>query len=810
MKNIFALLCITLGLSTLQAQDYWKRTPIQANQIVAVGGQIWATGYGTLYLLNDEGDVVEDLYEKWGFNFTRVKDISGNAGTVALATDSGTYLFSGTSSYDFFPEVFESVHVAIDRKLYTGNKNGLFERVDDEFRLISAQHEVYEIEKLDEEIFVNSSPKKSYGLEGTLHIFKDNKYDTVNIESISPELELSGVRGGGVYKISATGTFLRIGRDFVLEKTPNNDWELYHYEESEGFCFADISQNEKLIALGEDFFAQIKNGDTTIFSGKDGVLTHGKNQISDLMIMGDRYVVLDREYIYVANSDVQPLLNEDHVVIDANSLKGTLDYNGNLFRNKKEFKPGLTTSDSLGFAFGSNLWAAAKTSTGDLRTSYETFNNGDNVYGPWYGGVYQDELRPKQSTLVKVTKAEIEYHLANFNDPTYVTPLGIKNWPGNGDVANGESELLAPYVDTDGNGVYSPSTGDYPAIIGDQMAYVIINDAQNTFNNYQAIGLEVHISVFAWDSNEPYLANTIFTNYRIINRSGENFPEFKVGFWQDMDLGNSDDDFVGCDSINNVFYCYNGRDDDIGGFGLNPPAYGTKVLCSSLDGFMSWNIRDYVYENPIPDAVHLLLNNQHPDTSMHTFEGVPTKFMFAGDPMSNTGDTEINSNNSPYDRRGLGTFPKTSLMAGETISYTLAHSYARKESPDNHLENIGELISQLNKAEDHLSNLRGSVPFEWPNSYACNLVGVDNNIKNIDVVNMYPNPTNGSVSLRSSTIMQNVEVYSITGSLVHQQSISSSKTAEVKLDKTLPNGIYLLEIKLQNGEKTRKKLNLMR
>tara|TARA_R110001592_G_scaffold237306_8_gene496291 strand:- start:42020 stop:43507 length:1488 start_codon:yes stop_codon:yes gene_type:complete len=79
-----------------------------------------------------------------------------------------------------------------------------------------------------------------------------------------------------------------------------------------------------------------------------------------------------------------------------------------------------------------------------------------------------------------------------------------------------------------------------------------------------------------------------------------------------------------------------------------------------------------------------------------------------------------------------------------------------------------------------------------------------------DAVNLYPNPTNGSVSLRSSTIMQNVVVYSITGSLVHQQSISASKSAEVKLDKTLPNGIYLVEIKLQNGEKMRKKLSLMR
>jgi hypothetical protein len=79
-----------------------------------------------------------------------------------------------------------------------------------------------------------------------------------------------------------------------------------------------------------------------------------------------------------------------------------------------------------------------------------------------------------------------------------------------------------------------------------------------------------------------------------------------------------------------------------------------------------------------------------------------------------------------------------------------------------------------------------------------------------DDINLYPNPSIGSVSLRSSAFMQNVLVYSATGSLVHQQSISASKNVELKLDKSLPNGIYLVEIKFQNGEKLRKKLSLMR
>ncbi len=80
----------------------------------------------------------------------------------------------------------------------------------------------------------------------------------------------------------------------------------------------------------------------------------------------------------------------------------------------------------------------------------------------------------------------------------------------------------------------------------------------------------------------------------------------------------------------------------------------------------------------------------------------------------------------------------------------------------------------------------------------------------MDVVNLYPNPTNGYVSLRSTGLMKEVVVHNATGTLVHQQTISASSTAEIHLGKTLPNGIYMVEVELINGEKKRKKLSLMR
>ena len=50
--------------------------------------------------------------------------------------------------------------------------------------------------------------------------------------------------------------------------------------------------------------------------------------------------------------------------------------------------------------------------------------------------------------------------------------------------------------------------------------------------------------------------------------------------WVDPDLGDNQDDYVGCDVARGLGYCYNGDEDDgtAVGYGTNPPAIGVDFL----------------------------------------------------------------------------------------------------------------------------------------------------------------------------------------------------------------------------------------
>ena len=86
-----------------------------------------------------------------------------------------------------------------------------------------------------------------------------------------------------------------------------------------------------------------------------------------------------------------------------------------------------------------------------------------------------------------------------------------------------------------------------------------------------------------------------FYNYKMINRSTSVLNNTYFGQWVDPDLGNYQDDYVGCDVSLGLGYCYNGDADDDGAYGYNydsdypPPAIGVDFFRGPLadigDGF---------------------------------------------------------------------------------------------------------------------------------------------------------------------------------------------------------------------------------
>lgn len=139
------------------------------------------------------------------------------------------------------------------------------------------------------------------------------------------------------------------------------------------------------------------------------------------------------------------------------------------------------------------------------------------------------------------------------------------------------AQFGAPYADMDSNGVYDPNV-DVPGVPGaDQTIWFVANDLNSgrTTNLYGALPLGIEMQATFWAYNRTgALGNMIFRKYTIINKSNTPFNDMYVSMWSDVDLGNSTDDFAGCDTSLSLGYCYNANAIDATYNPLPPPAVG--------------------------------------------------------------------------------------------------------------------------------------------------------------------------------------------------------------------------------------------
>jgi hypothetical protein len=141
-------------------------------------------------------------------------------------------------------------------------------------------------------------------------------------------------------------------------------------------------------------------------------------------------------------------------------------------------------------------------------------------------------------------------------------------WP----VADG-----APFNDVDSNGTWDPNV-DVPGVPGaDQTIWFVANDldANKTRDLYGAdpLGIEMQATLWAY-AQAGALGNMFFRKYIIINKSNEVFNNMYVAMWSDVDLGNSTDDYSGCDTTLSLGFTYNANAVDATYDPLTPPAVG--------------------------------------------------------------------------------------------------------------------------------------------------------------------------------------------------------------------------------------------
>ncbi|MBL4656845.1 MAG: T9SS type A sorting domain-containing protein [Flavobacteriales bacterium] len=242
--------------------------------------------------------------------------------------------------------------------------------------------------------------------------------------------------------------------------------------------------------------------------------------------------------------------------------------------------------------FTADLWIGGMDSSGVLHMGAQRYVQAGHDF---YPGPVMDSINYNATEdalwdrLWKVNKVIVDDHIANWNQPGYTPAIEISEWPGNGDVAKGQAAVLAPYHDYNLDGFYNPLDGDYPLIKGDQTLYFMRNDDRDVHNETGASKMKIEIHGMAYVSSclsDPALFTTILVNYKIVNRSANDYQSTYIGINADMDIGSATDDYIGCDVERSSFFTYNGTALDGSGapshYGQYPPAQSVTFLKGPL------------------------------------------------------------------------------------------------------------------------------------------------------------------------------------------------------------------------------------
>ncbi|MFZ5554195.1 MAG: T9SS type A sorting domain-containing protein [Bacteroidota bacterium] len=296
--------------------------------------------------------------------------------------------------------------------------------------------------------------------------------------------------------------------------------------------------------------------------------------------------------------------------LETNNIRARTDYLGRLFNDESLNTAGFEVPAGSGnnTIYISGLWMGGYRNN-SLKCSAQSFQDGDFQQGPVMDASWYNSQLATWQRVWKITKNDLEYHQQNFTNPGYVMPEAIENWPAHGDVSKGQAYYLAPFWDVNANGIYDPGNGDYPKIKGDDAIYMIFNDDKlHLVTGGSPYKMEIHAMLYAFEcSDYNVLNNTVFVEYKIINRSNYNYTDNYIGMWTDFDIGCSNDDFIASDVQRSMFYGYNGDGTD--GACSGSPGFGDYVPMTGvvfLDG--PKQIADGI-DNPLTNNVQYAVNN---------------------------------------------------------------------------------------------------------------------------------------------------------------------------------------------------------
>ncbi|MDW8347493.1 MAG: hypothetical protein RML94_11080, partial [Bacteroidia bacterium] len=201
--------------------------------------------------------------------------------------------------------------------------------------------------------------------------------------------------------------------------------------------------------------------------------------------------------------------------LDINNVRTTLMNGGDMwwdlvgsprYEVPKNNTPGATPKHAL---FAGAIWIGGYDGGGQLRLAAQTYRQTGTDF---YPGPLDATADIDPATCLKydkhftVFKSEVDafinaYQTGAVSSGSFVIPKNIIDWPAKKSLSDPD---LAPFEDIDGNGIYDPNSGDYPAIFGDQAIWWVYNDKGNIHSETSAepIGIEIQTMAFAFVTND--------------------------------------------------------------------------------------------------------------------------------------------------------------------------------------------------------------------------------------------------------------------------------------------------------------------
>ncbi|MFK7905684.1 MAG: hypothetical protein AB8B69_11190, partial [Chitinophagales bacterium] len=332
-------------------------------------------------------------------------------------------------------------------------------------------------------------------------------------------------------------------------------------------------------------------------------------------------------------------------------------------------------------------------------------------------------------------------------------PKDILEWPakGNPHISFSPQKDLAPFVDLNKDQIYSPLEGDYPDILGDQALWWVFNDnGHGEYLGFLPLQMEVQVMAYAYNSS-PKLQNHTFYKYTFTNRGYGRLDDIMLGLHIDADLGQFDDDYVGCDTLRNLAIAYNGDMQD-GDYGEDIPIAGIKLLQGPQksddtysDMYTFWyRGSDFTHwgRPSHKQAACYGLWGLSQNGTMMTYGGhgtgqgtTPTLFMYPSDPTDEDGWSECSENNPPADRTmfmGVGPF---SIEPNQQKELHFAALWVR----DN-IEHTCPSFAPIQEAADYVQDL-------FDNGLITNIEENPTSIVSKSNVHLFPNPATANTIL---------------------------------------------------------------